>query len=137
MEENNLDSYIVPYEEPIEEEKPTAQDIIRDNIERANDFLDLITEQLKGGNVSGIMLQAVAKMIDSVTTAANALISAEAENWGLQLRADMLNLKERELKLKQLSGGPPRASGNNVFLGSFGELIGQINQPKEIGEEDI
>jgi len=118
--ENNLDLIIVP----VEEEQDTAQDIIRANIERANEILDMVTSQLADKKMTGIMLQAVAKMIDSVTSAANALISAEENLWGLQIKEEMVKLQERKLSLS--TANEDKSGKPNIFIGSFSDVLKQI-----------
>jgi hypothetical protein len=108
--------------------RPSAEDYIRGNIEKANTLLDLalstVTERQK---VSAEMMKSISSLVDSITTAATSLISAEENSWGLQIRADMLKLKEREIELKSLTGAKP--SQQNIFVGSFNDLLKQINAP--------
>jgi hypothetical protein len=116
-------------QEPLEEKSPA--DYIRENIEKANYLLDIaITSVEDKGKVSAEMMKSISSLIDSITTASTSLISAEENAWGLQLREDMVKLKEREIDLKSLagsSGGKP--SQQNIFVGSFNDLLKQINQP--------
>lgn len=114
----------------MEDINPTAEEFIRKNIAKANTLLDLALNNVTERNkVSAEMMQSISKLIDSITTAANALIVAEDNTWGLQIKADMLKLKEREIDLKSLSGGASRPPQQNIFVGSFGELLKQINVP--------
>jgi hypothetical protein len=111
-------------------DKKTAENYIRENIEKANTLLDLaLTNVTERQKVSAEMMKSIASLVDSITTAATSLISAEENSWGLQIRADMLKLKEREIELKSLTGGIGKPSQQNIFVGSFGELLKQINAP--------
>ena len=115
IEENNLEKSPAEY--------------IRENIEKANLLLDLALENVsQRQKVSAEMMKSISSLVDSITTAATSLISADENTWGLQIRADMLRLKEREIDLKSLSGGA-KPQQQNIFVGSFGELLKQINQP--------
>ena len=124
---------IVEYSEVTD--KPSAEDYIRENIEKANALLDLVLTNIADRKkVSSEMLKSVSSLVDSITTAANSLISAEENSWGLQLKSEMLKLKERELDLKSLTGGS-KPSQQNIFVGSFNELLKQINSPlREISD---
>jgi hypothetical protein len=118
-------------------DKKTAEDYIRENIEKANALLDLamvnINERKK---ISSEMMRSIAGLVDSITTAATSLISAEENSWGLQIRADMVKLKEREIDLKALNGIPKAPQQQNIFVGSFGDLLKQINQPAKMIESN-
>jgi len=115
------------------ENKKTSEDFIRENIDKANYMLDMAIEAFSEGQLKPSMVEAVARLIDSVTTAANALITAETDSFGLQIKADMLKLKERELDLKTSIGGKP-TNQQNIFVGTFNDLLKQINQkePKQV-----
>jgi len=120
-----------------DENKPTPADYIRDNIEKANLLLDLainnISERQK---VSAEMMKSISSLIDSITTAASSLISAEENSWGLQIKSEMVKLKERELDLKSLTGNSGKPSQQNIFVGSFGDLMKQLNAPAARTLED-
>ena len=110
--------------EEIEEKSPA--DYIRENIEKANDLLDIALNNVaERGKVSSEMMGSISRLIDSITTASTSLITAEENAWGLQLKADMLRLKEREIDLKSL-GSQRSPSQQNIFVGSFTDLLKKI-----------
>jgi hypothetical protein len=112
-------------------DKKTAEEYIRDNIEKANYLLDLaITNISDRQKISAEMMKSIASLVESITTAANSLISAEENAFGLQIRADMVRLKEREIELKSLTSGTPKSQQQNIFVGSFNDLLKQINPPQ-------
>jgi hypothetical protein len=120
------------YSQELEDNRKSSEDFIRDNIDKANILLDKILEQVGNARgVSGIMVQAVAKLIDSITQAANSLISAEENSWSLQLKSDLMELKRKEFDLKISSMVPGRTPQQNIFVGSFGELLKQIGHQSE------
>jgi hypothetical protein len=117
-------------------EKSPAE-YIRENIEKANFLLDLALENVsERKKISAEMMKSISSLIDSITTASTSLISADENVWGLQIRQDMVRLKEREIELKSLSGGPSKPSQQNIFVGSFGDLLKQINQQPRMLEND-
>ena len=122
--------------EEIEEKSPA--DYIRENIEKANDLLDIALNNVaERGKVSAEMMGSISRLIDSITTASTSLITAEENALGLQIRADMLKLKEREIDLKSLSVGGRQPAQQNIFVGSFNDLLKQINhQPARILTDD-
>ena len=101
----------------IEQEKvlDSPETIIRLNIDKANRLLDAALNEVlsePSGDLDDIMsiasvdklnsrrIEVISRLIDSITTAAEKLITAENEGLGLLLRQDMLKLKEKELELK-------------------------------------
>jgi len=112
-------------------EEPTAETYIRENIEKANTLLDLALDNIRErGKVSAEMTKSIASLVDSITAAATSLISAQENAFGLQIKEEMLQLKKRELDLKSLSGGNQSPTQQNIFVGSFGDLLKQINANK-------
>ena len=115
-----------------EDKKITAEEYIRENIEKANFLLDIALESVgQKQKVSAEMMQSISRLIDSITTASTSLISDEENEWGLQIKEEMIRLKEREIELKSISG-TPKPSQQNIFVGSFNDLLKQINhQPQQ------
>ncbi len=125
--------------QPLEfDDKRTSEDIIRENIDKANFLFDIALAQVsapdsKGriATISGAKLEAISKLIDSITKAAETLISAESDQFGLQIKADMVRLKERELQLKNVTV-PVGHTQNNIFVSTFSDLVKQIkNIPRD------
>jgi hypothetical protein len=113
------------------ENENSPSEYIRNNIEKANKLLDLALENVaEKKRVSPEMMKSISSLIDSITTAATSLISADENAWGLQIKEDMIRLKEREIDLKSLSGAKP--SQQNIFVGSFNDLLKQIKQPETV-----
>ena len=106
--------------------KLTTEEIIRENIDKANYLIDIALSNIKEDNLTSRMIEAISKLIDSVTTAANTLITSENDIFNLQIKTDMLELKKRELDLKSVISGTQK-NQNNIFVGSFKELMKQIN----------
>ena len=101
--------------------------------------MDLVLAKVSNSErISAEMVRSISSLVDSITTAANALIVAEADAVGLQIKSDLLELKKRELDLKALTvPGQKIPSQQNIFVGSFGELLKQINnQPPKAIEND-
>lgn len=90
----NLDQYEDPNE------------VLRQNIERANALLDRIEEAIdvpgadapRGGLAR--LVEVAAKLIDSVTTAANSMMSVTFNNQEQEYKTKVLSLKELEVQAK-------------------------------------
>jgi len=75
---------------------PDIDQIILDNIDRANRFLDKIENDITGerGTYTASLMEAVGKLIDTVTSAANSVT-------GISHNAEVLRQKERDLDIKE------------------------------------
>ncbi len=124
--------------DPFEEEWNKENDprnIIRDNIERANNILDLVEEELKNGNMTARMVEVAANLINSVTAAGKELISDENYKVYLHLRERMVKLKDKEIELKRLKKDSPK--NQNLIIASREDVLKLLKNPnsKEIGYE--
>ena len=98
-----------------DEKKPSAEDLLRENIVKANKFLDLALTTVEGdGSLTSLWIERVAKLVDSVTLAAEKMIGAGTEFMDLEIKRDLVTLKSRELELRG-SGGGVRSLTQNVF----------------------
>ena len=115
-EDFHLTGNYVPDETTFFRDIPTndGEDIIKKNIERANDMLDRVEEEMDRGNFSPRMVEVFSKLIDNVTTAATQIQSSTYNNDYLILRQKLAELKELEVKAKVKS----LTSGNNQKIGS-------------------
>jgi hypothetical protein len=130
---------------------PTPETIIRANIEKANRLLDAtlldalnepkdldeLDSIAKVDKLNSRRIEVIAKLIDSITVAAEKLITAENEGMGLLLRQDMLKLKERELLLKNERGSVnlnQQITQNNVIIKTREDLLKLIAEDTSIVE---
>ena len=102
----------------IEESLPDVDKIITDNIERANRILDKVEDAIVRGDYTASMIDAVGKLIDSVTSAATSITGISYNNEVLRQKDRDLDRKEKELAVKQLVKGEQgtQITNNNLIM---------------------
>ena len=85
---------------PIVEEDDYEDGIIKANIERANNMLDRVEDEMDRGNFNSRMVEVFSKLVDSVTTAASQIQSSSYNSDYLVLKEKLAALKEIEVKAK-------------------------------------
>jgi hypothetical protein len=86
--------------EEVEIQEKSPEEIIRENIDKANILLDHALGEVESGVVTARMIEVTARVIDTITSAADKLIMAQNESLGLLFKQDMLKLKEKEILLR-------------------------------------
>lgn len=127
-----------------EEDKETPEDFLRENIRKANVFLDAALEQINAEHFDGThiglgpeMLTAAARMVDSISNASDKLLGAANDFESLLLKQETLKLKEKELQLKMISGQTPKSlSQTNIVVTSREELMKLIKNKGEDKNDD-
>lgn len=107
----------------------SANDILKANIKRANHLLDLAEDMLAEGAMSPRIFELSAKLIDSITSASNSLISSEFQGYTLDLKDKALEIKKTEVenKLKQFDQNNQIVQQNNIIaVGNREELLDKI-----------
>ncbi len=91
---------------PAQEE---PEQIIRKNITKANNILDSIEAELKNGNFSARLVEVASLVINSITQASTQIMINKSNLDSLQIKRDVLKLKEKELEIKSrlLAGQQP------------------------------
>ena len=84
-------------------------DILFDNIDRANNILDEIESEINRGNISARMAEVAGQLINSVTNATAQIMTDKYNMKYLKLRENIVKLKEYEVKLKSKGLGAPRS----------------------------
>lgn len=98
-----------------------AEKIIKDNIDRANDLLDKVQEEITSGNFSARVVEVAGQLINSVTQAAKELLSSSMNRRHLFIKDKILALKRRELDIKQL--GAARPKNQNLIIASREDVL--------------
>lgn len=104
--------YVEAEVEEVEEEikGPNIPDqILFANILRANRILDKIENEFNSNNFSARLCEVASQLINSVTSATSQVMTDDYNKAYLQVRQDLVKLKEREIKIKQLAAGTPRS----------------------------
>ncbi len=133
----NLDDSLTAVEEvnemrkelkKIEDNLPDIDNIIVKNIERANEFLDKVGEQIMMGNLSASMIEACATLINAVTTAATSITGISYNNDVLEIRRGELAVREKKLTLDSIKNDKPISVQGDVNV---------TNQNLTMSREDL
>lgn len=111
----------------IKESLPDIDQIIIDNINRANRILDKVETSIDTGTFSASLIESAGKLIDSVTSAANSITGISYNNKVLDQKQQDLDRKERELELKNILGKNNGVTiNNNTLVLNREELLKEI-----------
>jgi hypothetical protein len=100
----------------IYEEGEDPDEIIRDNIKRANRILDFTEEELYNGNFSARLVEVLSRTMDSITNAVSQIQSTVYNQDYLQLKARVIELKEEELEYKVKNLKKPNVGSQNIIF---------------------
>lgn len=97
---------------------PDVDQIILDNIDRANRLLDKLEDDITGdrGSYSASLMESVATLINAVTSAANSVTGISVGQETIRQKERALDLKEREIGLKSIIKGADNVTVNNNNL---------------------
>ena len=87
----------------LEEELPDADQIILDNIERANRILDIIELSISKGSDSARLIEVCGQLINAVTVAATSITGISYNQQVIDNKNRALDIKEKEITVKQLT----------------------------------
>lgn len=120
-----------------DEESPDK--IIRENIAKANQILDITINAVANGIVEPRMIEVAVKAVESITTAAVALNNTSIGFGKLNLEEEMLEIKRKELELKtqQIAQGGIKNMTNNIIMTSREEVMKAIANNQPLLEEEI
>lgn len=102
----------------LEEDLPDVDQIILDNITRANRLLDKIEGDITGdrGTYTASLIESVATLINAVTSAANSVTGISVGSETLRLKERALDIKEKEVALKSIVRGAENVTVNQNQL---------------------
>jgi hypothetical protein len=114
--------------------------IILMNIARANRLLDRMETEIQDGNMSARMCEVAAQLINSVTNASSQIMTDEYNRSYLQVRQNLVKLKEQEIRIKSRIAGTPK-SQSIIFTDreSIMQILKQdseitVDEPRQIEE---
>jgi hypothetical protein len=126
---NEIDEFELEWDE-----ETADANVLRKNIENANDILDKIKTEIEGGNFSARMVEVAGQIINSITTASKVLIDDTNYNKYLDIRKALALLKKKEVEIKQIKSG--NITNNNLFIGSREELLRIMKDKNEPDSEN-
>ena len=123
----------------VEIDKNDPDDIILKNIDRANGLLDKL-EQTIENSASARMFEVAATLINAVTQAAASVIGTSQHADELLYKEKVLELKERETRVKEIIGKKDGGKTvNNMIVTDRESLLKiiQDNPEKQGGEQEV
>jgi hypothetical protein len=116
-----------------ESEEADVEEILLQNVNRANRVLDRIEHEIGNGNFSSRISEVASQLINSVTNAATQ-ISADRYNTDyLQLRRSIVQLEKMKLELKknESSVGKANVTNQNIIVTDRESLLKFLKGEKE------
>ena len=134
---NNLPKSLTP--EPREEIDIDFNDpvsILKGNIQKANQILDKVQDEIDNGNFTARMVEVAGNIINGITAASKEIITKENYSDYLEIKKDLTALKEREVIIKEKTGirGSGNTTNQNIIVTSREDLLKIMagKQPKKI-----
>lgn len=119
----------------LQDELPDADQILVDNIARANRLLDKVEDEMERGSFKASMIEAAGRLIETVTSAANSITGIGYNAEVIRQKDRDLDRKERELLVKGLVKGADNVNiTNNNLVMNREELLKMINDSKTKAE---
>jgi hypothetical protein len=118
------------------DDKEDPDEIIRANIERANNILDRVEEEMTNGNFSARLVEVAAKCMEAITNAVSQIQSTGYNLDYLQLKSRMVELKENELqyKIKNLDKPKQNVGSQNIIFTDRETLLKALKNNKKLEE---
>lgn len=98
----------------LEKDLPDVDQIILDNIDRANKLLDKLEEQILNGNISARMVEVCGQLINAVTNAATSITGINYNQQVIDNKNRALDIKEKEIAVKIATGQIKGAKEVNI-----------------------
>jgi len=103
------------------EEETSDITALRNNIERANEILDMVKEEMESGNFSARLVEVAGQIINSITAASSKLIDNANYNKYLDIRKKLALLKEKEVQIKSYKIDRPK--NQNLIIASREDVL--------------
>jgi hypothetical protein len=130
-EGNRETENMVDFYEEIDYGDPKS--ILKANIKKANKILDRIANEMNNGNFSARLVEVAGNIINSITASSKEIINKENYADYIKVRQDLVELKAKEVEIKQLKGQRP-PNQTNVLVTSREDLLKLLDnkKPKKI-----
>ena len=112
-----------------------AIEALKSNIYNANQLLEKIQHEMNNGNFSARLAEVASGIINSVTQASKEIISDKNYGEYMTVRKALVQLKAKELEIKEMKVGVPK-NQTNVLVTSREDLLKVLEskKPKQITE---
>lgn len=95
--------------------------ILKDNIDRANDILDKVQDEVEGSNFSARLVEVAGQLINSITTSTKTILDNDNYNKYLDIKKGLALLKKREVDIKALKIDRPKSQ--NLIVASREDVL--------------
>lgn len=103
--------------------------ILKDNIDRANDILDKVQDEVEGANFSARLVEVAGQIINSITVGVKTIIDNTNYNNYLALKKQLILLKKREVDIKALKLDKPKTQ--NLIVASREDVLKLLEEKKK------
>lgn len=135
LPEKTTEKNIMEESKDINIDRKDPDDIIYDNIDRANRLLNRIEVETENGLTARLM-EVASALINSITQASNSIVGSSQHEDEQRYKERVLELKEREVMIKESLGkGGGNSTVNNVLVTSREDLLKMMNKQNEEIEE--
>ena len=111
------------------EDETNPMKVLKNNIDRANEILDTVKEELTGGNFSARLVEVAGQLINSITAATKEIFDKEYKDKYLDIRQQVVNLKERQIEI--LSANGRRPATQNLIIASREDVLKLLKDEKK------
>ena len=115
------------------QEETSNENILRKNIEKADEILNKIKNELTSGNFSARLVEVAGQIINSITAASKVLIDDTNYNKYLDIRKGLMLLKKKEVEIKELKSGRPL--NQNLIIASREDVLKMLKEKTESENE--
>lgn len=115
----------------LSDDLPDADQLIIDNIDRANRILDKIEDNLDRGELSARLFEVTGQLINAVTAAATSITGISYNQQSIDIKTRALDIKEAENEVKSLVKGAKEVNITNNNLTMSREKILEMIKGEE------
>lgn len=107
--------------------------ILSKNINKANALLDRIIIEINNSGMNARLGEVAGQLLNVINQSVNQIYSKNSDYLGLRIKKKMVELKEREVKLKELttSKQPDQYNQNNIILTDRETLLKMLKENKK------
>jgi hypothetical protein len=107
------------------------EEVLKENIERANRILDRVEQEIEGGNMTARMVEVAGNILNTVTNSSKEIMANINYKKYLQIRQDMVKYKYNELEAKQAKFRSP--TSQNIIVSNREDIMKLLSgETKEI-----
>jgi hypothetical protein len=107
------------------------EEVLKENIERANRILDRVEQELESGNFTARMVEVAGNILNTVTNSSKEILANINYKKYLQIRQSMVQYKYDELEAKQTKFRSPNSQ--NIIVSNREDIMKLISgEVKEI-----